>query len=219
MSRPQQHGPVETRVRTASPFPPLDRPTMPYGELTSRIHQRVIRAVRKPGRFSQLFHIVAYHRAAALLSCLNEYLPSEASVVDIGCGMGHLARLLLERSNSVFGLDLHDLRAVELPFVLGDAGNLPLADKSVDVVLLVTVLHHMDAAMHLEVLKEATRVARRRVVLLEDVYRNRFGKRLTFLLDRLANLDFGPHPHSNRTTPEWQHLLEAVGCHSVRSGE
>jgi ubiquinone/menaquinone biosynthesis C-methylase UbiE len=133
--------------------------------------------------------------------------------------MGHLARLLLERSNSVFGLDLHDLRAVELPFVLGDAGNLPLADKSVDVVLLVTVLHHMDAAMHLEVLKEATRVARRRVVLLEDVYRNRFGKRLTFLLDRLANLDFGPHPHSNRTTPEWKYLLEAVGCHSVGSGE
>jgi len=131
--------------------------------------------------------------------------------------MGHLAQLLLERSNSVFGLDLHDLRAVELPFVLGDAGNLPLAYISVDVVLLVTVLHHMDAAMHLEVLKEATRVARRRVVLLEDVYRNRFGKRLTFLLDRLANLDFGPH--SNRTTPEWKYLQEAVGCHSVGSGE
>lgn len=77
----------------------------------------------------------------------------------------------------------------------------------------------MDAAMHLEVLKEATRVARRRVVLREDVYRNRFGKHLTFLLDRLANLDFGPHPHSNRTTPEWKYLLEAVGCYSDGSGE
>src|SRR5438034_791428 len=99
-------------------------------------------------------------------------------VLDIGCGDGWvLAELAGE--HEVMGVDIVDLRKVELPrFALYDGQHVPCADSSFDVVLLTFVLHHVPNELKPALVAEARRVSRRNVVVLEDTPRT--------ALDRLA---------------------------------
>jgi ubiquinone/menaquinone biosynthesis C-methylase UbiE len=77
-------------------------------------------------------------------------LPESArTVLDVGCGDGTLARYLASGDRRVIGLDVD---AAPLPrksdgasYVQGSAEALPFADDSLDAIVLVMVLHHVDA--------------------------------------------------------------------------
>jgi SAM-dependent methyltransferase len=79
-------------------------------------------------------------------------------VLDVGCADGS-ARQLLPASAEYIGLDYYRT-AVEWyqtqPDLFGDARNLPIDDESVDGVLLIHVLEHLDKPGH--ALGEVTRV-------------------------------------------------------------
>ena len=100
----------------------------------------------------------------------------EASLLDVGTGRADLpwrAREIARRR----GLTLHTI-AIDGAFslitaarhrvndaVCGDALALPLADRSVDIVLCSQLLHHFDHDRGLALIAELDRVARRRVVI------------------------------------------------------
>jgi SAM-dependent methyltransferase len=78
-------------------------------------------------------------------------------VLDFGCGSGENSLVLARRGAKALGVDISaDLIAVAqrrlavngLPgaaeFVVGSAHDLPLADGSVDLVLGIAILHHLD---------------------------------------------------------------------------
>lgn len=80
-------------------------------------------------------------------------------VLDLGCGQGNLSLELLGAGTEVIGVDISPgmvdvaRRRAELyrpteraRFLVADAGNLPLADSSVDMVVGKWVLHHLDSA-------------------------------------------------------------------------
>lgn len=81
--------------------------------------------------------------------------PDQASVVDVGCGTGPVSRLLASFPlvQRVYGLDpspvllsrARQLTADEPKVTYGQAAGmaLPLSDRSVDVVVLHTVLSHV----------------------------------------------------------------------------
>jgi ubiquinone/menaquinone biosynthesis C-methylase UbiE len=99
------------------------------------------------------------------------------SVLDVGTGTGVFAEAFARLGIAASGIDIRaDLLAVareHLPsgdFVQGRAEKLPFADDSFDLVFLGHVLH--EAVDPLEALKEARRVARVRVVVLEWPYRD-----------------------------------------------
>ncbi len=112
-------------------------------------------------------------------------LPHDAVplLLDVGAGAGDLAREAA-RAARRRGITLRPLcldrhgtaarmaRAGESPALQGDAGNLPFRDNSVDIVLLSQIVHHFhtDSAVHL--LREASRVARRHVIIA-DLRRSR----------------------------------------------
>lgn len=84
-----------------------------------------------------------------------------ASVVDVGCGDGTLARYLARPGREVLGVDVDPDRLPDagagVRFALARAEALPCADASVDALVMVMVLHHLDGAA---ALAEVRRVVR-----------------------------------------------------------
>ena len=97
-------------------------------------------------------------------------LPTDARVVEVGCGPGPVARALAARASAgeVIGIDPSPIfievareRAASLSnlsFTLGDARDLPLADATYDAVVFHTTLCHVPGPER--ALAEARRVLR-----------------------------------------------------------
>lgn len=103
------------------------------------------------------------------------------SVLDLGCGSGHVGRDLLAAAAEsgarlrVLGLDRKTSHARLVDrgtAVTADALRLPFQDRSVDVVLSTLFLHHFTPAEMTALLSESRRVAEAAVVAL-DLSRHR----------------------------------------------
>lgn len=100
------------------------------------------------------------------------------SLLDVGTGLGDtpVAVVHAGKANGIsvtpVGLELtpafsHIAHQRVSAVITGDARMLPLADKSVDIVTCSLVLHHLDEADSLVMLRECDRVARHRVIIAE----------------------------------------------------
>ena len=104
------------------------------------------------------------------VSLVLPHLRTGTSVLDIGCGAGWVADELTRRGvGEIAAVDVVDVRRVRtLPFWLYDGVHLPFPDARFDVAMLNFVLHHVPDERKVLLLREALRVARRRVFILED---------------------------------------------------
>lgn len=184
---------------------------MPPAAPSPALKLRLFALIRRSGRLRRLAARRGLARAEAMTAPWAAALGPGESVIDAGCGAGWVGAHLARLGHPVTGVDPLDKRLADLPYRPGRAERLPFPDGAADWVLLCCVLHHVEAASHEEILREARRVARRGVVVVEDVYRSAAGLRLTRLVDRLLNLDPGRHPHANRRTGEWLALLREQG--------
>jgi ubiquinone/menaquinone biosynthesis C-methylase UbiE len=104
-------------------------------------------------------------------------IPKDKVVVDIGCGIGTLARRIAGFSKEVIGVDIAPERidrakalhhANNLKFHVSDAYNLPVKNKSVDVIVSFAVFHHLDLE---KMSLELKRVLRKEgIVFIIDIY-------------------------------------------------
>jgi len=107
---------------------------------------------------------------AHTVSLVLPHLTPGTSVLDIGCGEGWVADELVRRGvGEIAVVDVVDVRrARTLPFSLYDGVHLPFDDGRFDVAMLNFVLHHVPDERKVALLREALRVARRTVFILED---------------------------------------------------
>lgn len=163
--------------------------------------------VRRFVRWSQL------GRTKAIMADISPSLKKGDRVVDIGSGGCSVADALMERGFFVTAVDVRDSSCVpSIKPVLYDGKHLPFADKSFDVALLITVLHHTPDPD--QVLREAGRVAKR-VILQEDVFRSTWQRYATYVMDSVLNLEFFGHPHTNRSESEWKRTFKKLGFSQV----
>ena len=92
-----------------------------------------------------------------------------------------------------------------------DPAPLPFADESCDVVLLISVLHHVEDPR--TVLQEARRVTRRQVLVLEDVNSTRWDRLFVRGLHRGSS-----RPRHVWSPQRWSRLAAEVGLQEVWSG-
>lgn len=175
--------------------------------------QRLISFARRNPRATAVVNAVGRSRARKLLRHLRKCLPATGKILDIGVGSGHMAETVGATGHQIVGLDVTDLRFVELPLVVADGAHLPFADGRFDAALLLTVLHHVPAGRHAAMLREGMRVVRAkgRLLVLEDVFHNGFERAQTLILDMLLNGEFFGHPHANRSLAEWERLTHELG--------
>lgn len=126
-----------------------------------------IERLRNPERLARL-------DLEAVLAHSLTGLPSP-SVLDVGTGTGIFAEAFARRGLRIEGLDVNPemLAAAgqlvpQVTFRQGNAEALPYPDKSFDLVFHGMVFHETDD--RLAALKEAARVARQRIALLEWPY-------------------------------------------------
>ena len=147
-------------------------------------------------------------------------------VLDYGSGTGLVSRWLARRLGVQPVLaDLVDYqnRRREIPYVkMDDPFHVPAEDRAFDAVLLLFALHHNPYEAQGKVLTEAARLARRRLIVIEDTPFNRVDHAFNAFWDTVLNLRHGVStPRAYRSVEEWlavfmEHDLEVVHVQSYR---
>lgn len=173
------------------------------------------------------------HFAKPFQHFLPYYLGSEGCrnlrILDVGAGDGRLGETLeaWARRNDwhweVTNLDANPLCAhiAPRPVVLGSATQLPFPDDSFDVVVATTMTHHLTDAQTVDHFREAGRVARK-LVLIVDVQRRAWFLGLMWLV--LVLLRAPAHFRADGVLsilrgwrlPEWRELAAKAGLDGAR---
>lgn len=114
------------------------------------------------------FGRIADELESALLRDLLAPLEPPGSILEVGCGTAHFAAGFAAEGYRVVGADRSARMLARacgrVPVVRADAARLPFADGSFDGVFLIALLDFVDDPV--AVLREARRVARRRVAVV-----------------------------------------------------
>lgn len=135
------------------------------------------------------------------------------TLLDVGCGDMVITKFISDHlpGRAITGLDVVDYRRRNLPLVLYGGRRIPFENGSFDTVYAILALHHCENEEF--VLGEMLRVAKKRVVLIEEVYRNPVEKLITFVHDWVSNkLEFPgiPVPFHFHNDAEWKQLFKKL---------
>ncbi len=178
-------------VRTVAPEP-LDAWGHFYGNTLDRLAEGSRVPTHAPGAHGTLAgYAPVYAHAAALVEA--------GSVLEMGCCFGFFSLRLAAAGRNVIASDVSPgtMRllagiaprlGVRLTTMTADAAHVPCPDRSVDTVLALHLLEHLDPEHGDRVVAEALRLAARRVIVavpLEDVPDHTWGHVRTVGLDDL----------------------------------
>jgi len=162
-------------------------------------------------------------RVEVLARHITEILPLGASVLDVGCGDGRLARLIMqERPDiSIRGVDVLVRPQTEIPVAHFDGAHLPFEPASIDIVMFVDVLHHANDPMVL--LREAARVARTGVLIKDHLDQGVLANATLRFMDQVGNRKHGvalPHNYwkQSQWDQAWRELQLAPAVCKTRLG-
>lgn len=157
---------------------------------------------------------VFQRRVRVLSRHLAEVLPAAAMVLDVGCGDGLIAKRVLELRPDLQlrGLDVFIRPHTHVPVDHFDGHTLPQADRSVDCVMFVDVLHHTPDPLRL--LQEAARVARRSIILKEHASEGFLAGPTLRLMDWVGNARHGVVlPYNYWPLARWHQAFASLGLH------
>jgi len=153
------------------------------------------------------------------LSFVRPLLEPGMSVLDVGCGEGWVIGELASDKHPVKGLDIVDIRRAPTDdFALYSGTTLPCPDQSFDLVMLNFVLHHLPNEEKPKLLREAMRIARKRIFVLEDTPRTPIDWLAAWLHGRKyrreigSTADFGFYGRR-----QWEKIFAAEGLTVTKS--
>jgi len=140
-------------------------------------------------------------RAEDFVRIFENFLPQESRILDIGGGWGFYDEPLKKRGHHLTVLDVVKPGIQRCPVVIYSGDRIPFPDQSFDVSMFVTVLHHIKDIDH--VVKEALRVTRKQIIIVEDLYNHQLGRWWSILRDQIYNFEFVGHPKNFKKKSEW----------------
>jgi len=115
-----------------------------------------------------------------ILQWLIDQFTNVTSIIEIGCGTGHFSRWFESLGLNVTAFDIsmnmigEAKKRAKLDFLIGDAGNIPIASKSFDLVTFITTLEFLEQPE--AALIEAKRIAIKGMILGVINKNSRLGK-------------------------------------------
>ena len=154
-------------------------------------------------------------RIRVLVDTICPHLQKGDRVLDVGCGTGALGQALMNSLQCPPAIHVEGLERVRrgneaIVVHEYDGVTMPMADTSVDVVMLADVIHHEEDPLRL--LSEAKRVARRIVIIKDHRLGAFFAQQRISLLDWAANAPYGvPCLYRYNTLPQWTEWYKKLG--------
>jgi SAM-dependent methyltransferase len=167
----------------------------------------------------QLHERVVFNRRVSVLGeALGALVDAGSTILDVGTGDGQIAKLVAAQApdTAVRGIDIMARPTSHIPVDLFDGQTIPHPDKSFDVVSFVDVLHHTDDPSVL--LKEASRVARKAVILKDHFSQNGFDHMTLRFMDWVGNAPHGvvlPYNYASRAQWEAWYAEAGLGIDTV----
>jgi len=118
-------------------------------------------------------------------------------LLDVGCGNGINSFFFSkELGTKVTLLDIEDMRekeAIQFRFFKSSADNLPFKKDSFEVIFIQYVLHHLHSKIKIPaVLSELKRVAKDKVIIVEEIFTNRTNIKKAKEYDLMMNRKLHP---------------------------
>jgi SAM-dependent methyltransferase len=136
---------------------------------------------------------------------LAPLLDEGAHVLNVGSGDGQIASALsrLRPDIRIEGVDVLARPGAQIPVRRFDGLSIPYEDDAFDTLLFVDVLHHADDASAL--LRDATRVARRHLVVKDHLLEGFMALSTLRFMDRVGNARHGVAlPHDYWPETRWR---------------
>jgi SAM-dependent methyltransferase len=148
--------------------------------------------------------LVFGRRVRTLATVIAERLPANARVLDVGCGSGDLAALIMRMRPDVTieGIDVLVRPGTAIAVHEYDGEHIPFRDNMFDAAMVVDVLHHTDDPE--AVLAEIARVAP--IVVVKDHLRDGLAAGATLrFMDWVGNAAHGVRlPYNYLSLREWK---------------
>lgn len=167
-----------------------------------------------PLRWISRWHraFVFQRRTRVLTELLAAQIPQDASVLDVGCGDGSIARRIAELRPdiSIQGVEFLVRPGCRIECRAFDGLTLPYPDASFDVCMFVDVLHHTEDPAIL--LGEAVRVTRRFVLLKDHLDENFLDDITLRFMDWVGNRPHGVAlTYNYQSKKEWEEHFSRCG--------
>jgi len=151
-------------------------------------------------------------RVRVLTRHLATLIPSQARVLDVGCGDGLLTNLIAqERPDvSITGVDVLVREGIRIPVEAFDGRTLPYPAKAFDTTLLIDVLHHTEDPLSL--LREVARVSRRHILIKDHLRKGPFAGSILRFMDWVGNARHHVAlPNTYWTQHQWDNAFSELG--------
>lgn len=133
----------------------------------------------------------------------------EGKTLSIGCGNGSVEALI---NKGIVGVEVLKYGNPRIPIKIYNGKKLPFKNNCFDTVIIAYVFHHVrnEDQIH-AILKEALRVSKKKIVVLEQIYKNKIQLLLLKLFDYICNKPFGvPTPLNFFTVKKWTNFFRSL---------
>ena len=134
----------------------------------------------------------------------EEYIKPDSKVLDIGAGDLYISQLMQDQLKcKVVGVDTIEYGTNFVEHYVVKNSKLPFPDNSFDFVTFNDCLHHTPKELQIRLIDEANRVAKDKILVLED------GKRfLSFVFEFATNRPSMPKPLTHKTREGWRRFFQ-----------
>ena len=131
--------------------------TLSRQDIFNRLNGAITPLKRLPPRTTR-----SNERISTIVEMLQSQSFTPKNVLDIGAGNGQITSALRAHYNlpydNVFAIDEKLPPVVDVKPITYINGSIPLADNSIDVIIMFAVLHHIPPDVRINIMKEAARV-------------------------------------------------------------